>query len=265
MSSLDEITQYLFANRAPLELALNTMDFDIPEPTLYRYIMNRGGLDITPAELRQFLFTANNKKQLFAYSPFPGIGTVTRLPTGWPLSVQHTIQRNAPPNPFYLQKFQQSLSDPGTQERLYAEFQEFRDVDFEVLRGILNPFIYPDDRIPANQIDLVVHECARESGGGGRLVALGPRGIARLRFDVKKKDREQWLTKFVREKMVMNEETMKEAENAERRRNQAEMETLMNELVGDEDDSLRNNVNLEDIERLEEDGMELTCMESDLE
>ena len=106
-----------------------------------------------------------------------------------------------------------------------------------MLRGIVNAFVYPDDRIPADQIDLVVHECARESGGGGPLVTLGPRGIARLRFEASQKDRNQWLSKFSREKMVRNEEAVKEAERGEERRNQAEMERLMGELLGDGDDS----------------------------
>ncbi|KAN0108634.1 hypothetical protein V8E51_008376 [Hyaloscypha variabilis] len=242
----DEITQYLFANRAPLELALDTMDFDIPEPTLYRYIMDRGGLAITPAEFREFLFTANRKK-LFAYTPFPGIGTVTLLPTGWPPATQHTIERNPPPSPFYLQRFHQLLADPQTQLRLYAEFQEFRDVDFEVLRGILNAFESPGDRIPADDFELVVHEFAREDygGGGGQLVTLGPKGIARLRFEVKEKDRDRWLSKFGREKMVWNEEVMREAEMEERGRNEAEM--------GDDDSDLVSDVHLEDMEKLEDD------------
>ena len=248
----DEFTQYLFADRAPPQLALDTMDFDIPEPTLYRYIIDRGGLLITPAEFRQFLFTANNRKQLFAYAPFPGIGTVTRIPTGWPSAVKYVLKRNAPPNPFYLQRFQHSLSDLEVQGRLYAEFQEFRDVDFEVLRGIVNAFVYPDDRIPADQIDLVVHECARESGGGGRLVTLDPRGIARLRFEVREKDRDQWLSKFARQKMVRNEEAVREAEEDERRRAEIEMERMMSELLGDDGDELRGNVTLEDFENLED-------------
>lgn len=42
-----EITQYLFNNRGPGELALDTMIFDMPEPTPYKYILERGGLDIT--------------------------------------------------------------------------------------------------------------------------------------------------------------------------------------------------------------------------
>ena len=60
-----EITRYLFNNRGPGELALDTMIFDMPEPTLYKYILERGGLDITTEEFRQFLAFADYKKELF--------------------------------------------------------------------------------------------------------------------------------------------------------------------------------------------------------
>lgn len=60
-----EITEYMFENRAPLQLALDTMDFEIPEGTFYRYVMDRGGLQITPAEFREFLRCANHTDDLF--------------------------------------------------------------------------------------------------------------------------------------------------------------------------------------------------------
>jgi hypothetical protein len=60
-----EISEYLFDNRNPLELALDTMDFDMPEATLYRYIQNRGGLAISPQEFRNFLIYADSQNDLF--------------------------------------------------------------------------------------------------------------------------------------------------------------------------------------------------------
>jgi hypothetical protein len=66
-----EILNYLLNNRGPLELALDSLTFEIPEPTLYRYILNRGGLDISPTEWRAFLRTANHKGEYFRYVPFP--------------------------------------------------------------------------------------------------------------------------------------------------------------------------------------------------
>lgn len=60
-----QISQYLFDNRLPLELALDTMDFDMPEATLYRYIQNRGGLTIKPQEWRNFLLYTDSQNLLF--------------------------------------------------------------------------------------------------------------------------------------------------------------------------------------------------------
>ena len=62
----EEIVGYVLRNRGPLELAWDTMNFEIPEPTLYRYIMKRGGLKITPMEWRAFLRVANYRGELFA-------------------------------------------------------------------------------------------------------------------------------------------------------------------------------------------------------
>jgi hypothetical protein len=120
-------------------------------------------------------------------------------------------------------------------------------VDFEVLRGILNAFESPGDRMLADDFELVHHEFAREDygGGGGQLVTLGPKGIARLRFEVKEKDRDRWLSKFGTEKMVWNEKAVNEARVEERGRNEAEM--------GDDDSYLGSDVHLEDMEKLEDD------------
>lgn len=63
----EDITQYLFNNRGPNELALDTMTFDIAEPNLYKYILDRGGLDITAEEFRSFLAMANKREELFRY------------------------------------------------------------------------------------------------------------------------------------------------------------------------------------------------------
>lgn len=61
----EEITEYMFRNRGPGELALDTMTFDIPEHVLYKYILQRGGLDITAEEFRDFLAMAHKKLELF--------------------------------------------------------------------------------------------------------------------------------------------------------------------------------------------------------
>ena len=62
-----EITQYLINNRGLLELALDTMVFDMPEATLYRYSTNRGGLQVTPIEWRTFLRHCDYRDEIFKY------------------------------------------------------------------------------------------------------------------------------------------------------------------------------------------------------
>lgn len=60
----EEIKKYLFANRDPLELALDTMRI-LPETTFYRYIHDYGGIELTARELRSFLCVASNDRELF--------------------------------------------------------------------------------------------------------------------------------------------------------------------------------------------------------
>jgi hypothetical protein len=60
----EEIKEYLFTNRGPLQLALDTMGI-LSEPAFYRYIRDRGGISLTPMELREFLGYANERRELF--------------------------------------------------------------------------------------------------------------------------------------------------------------------------------------------------------
>jgi hypothetical protein len=225
----DEITQYLFTNRGPLELAFDTMTFDIPEPTLYRYVMDRGGLAITPEEFRQFLLFTNNKKQLFSYNPFPGLGTITQLSTGWPSSTTYTIKRLGPPHPQTFLNFKLTMHDAQVQERLYAEFGEFRDLDCETLRDFVNAYLPPSDRIAASEIELVVSECART----GQFLALGPKRIARLTFKIKDEFRKCWQSEFSKRKIERNAATVREANEVEERMTQEEVDRQIEEDLRD--------------------------------
>ena len=62
-----EIRHYLFNTRGPSDLAWDSMTFEIPEWTLYRYIQARGGLALTPGEWHEFLVFADYRKKLFQY------------------------------------------------------------------------------------------------------------------------------------------------------------------------------------------------------
>lgn len=61
-----EITGYLFSNRGPLALALDNMEI-LSEPTIFRYIRDHGGINLTPMEFRSFLGVANERRELFLY------------------------------------------------------------------------------------------------------------------------------------------------------------------------------------------------------
>lgn len=62
-SRYDEIQQYIFQHR--LELALDTMDFPMPENTLFSYILKDGGISIDHVEWRNFLLKCNQDDILF--------------------------------------------------------------------------------------------------------------------------------------------------------------------------------------------------------
>lgn len=59
-----EIRTHLLANRGPLELALDTMNI-LPFPTFYRYIRERGGINLTAMELWNFLGEATKRQEFF--------------------------------------------------------------------------------------------------------------------------------------------------------------------------------------------------------
>lgn len=60
----DEIKDYLLRNRKAKRLALDTMTI-LSEPVFYRYIRDRGGINLTALEFRNFLAVAHQKMELF--------------------------------------------------------------------------------------------------------------------------------------------------------------------------------------------------------
>jgi len=61
----NEIRNFLFGNR--LVLALGTMDFPMPEHTLYNYILMQGGIPLEADEWRAFLRVCHDTENLFRY------------------------------------------------------------------------------------------------------------------------------------------------------------------------------------------------------
>ena len=64
----DEIRKFLCRRRIRRDLALDTMNFVMPEHTLLGYIVVHGGLqpELQPEEWRSFLIVAHHAKELFS-------------------------------------------------------------------------------------------------------------------------------------------------------------------------------------------------------
>lgn len=181
----DEITQYLFKNRGPEELALDTMKFEMPEPNLYRYILDRGGLDISIAEFRQFLGFANQTNQIFQYIthpissskpnaltnviswfPFPGTGVIALNPNGWPPAKEYTIEPKAPPQDIHWINFELTIRDTRIQNRIYWEFGEYRDIAYSTLAILISRALAPDQPdISEAEMELLVNKSAMGMSG----------------------------------------------------------------------------------------------------
>jgi hypothetical protein len=73
-----EIKQFLSETREPGDLAWDSMTFEIPEWTLFRYIQARGGLVIAPGEWHDFL-VADYRKELFQCVFHPSYSIVKYL------------------------------------------------------------------------------------------------------------------------------------------------------------------------------------------
>lgn len=160
----DEIKAYLCRNRHYEQLALDTMDFDMPERTLYRYILDRGGLEITPLEFRNFLYTASERREMFFYAPFPGLGTVTRLDQGWPdQESPDAVPAKKPPNPIQLRFATECLRSNEMAFGFMSEFGGFRDFDYETLAHILNSVSGGQFKITTQDMALLANEIARLS------------------------------------------------------------------------------------------------------
>jgi hypothetical protein len=158
-----EIKDYLLANRHHGQLALDSMDFHIPEPTFYRYIIDCGGLAITPLELRNFLYTTHLRQELFDYFPFPGTGTVARCPIGWPDIRPPPPLTQVKPDaaPSLVSYAIKALTNYRLLQLIQEEWGTFRDFDLETLRCILNGAARGRIRYKRSDMDLVVSEIAR--------------------------------------------------------------------------------------------------------
>lgn len=177
------IMRYLNQNRGPLELGLDTMGF-VSEPTLYRYIRDRGGLDITPQILRSFLAKCNEKRELFLWQPFPGGGLVKRIRAGWPPARSYSL--NAPSEPvaeYEENLIRASMSNEAIRKNIYQTVGESRDIDAGILCFLIN-LKHPAPIAFANpqKLENAAIQCVRK--GTAVDFTLGPKGIIRTLYDL---------------------------------------------------------------------------------
>ncbi|KUJ15687.1 uncharacterized protein LY89DRAFT_734841 [Mollisia scopiformis] len=197
----EEIRQYCLNNRKPLQLAFDSMDFDIPEPTMYRYILNQGGITISPTEFRDFLHCCQSKRRLFEYQPFPGPGMITKVPNGWPIETPYTIpsQRLAIDGQ-YFDDVLETFEKEGFRTSLYRIFGEFRDVDIEWLRKFLG-FWFPGRILDSAGFRDIINDLAIDNTD---ILTLGPTGIARFRYPIAAADRKANITPYTQDRRKRN-------------------------------------------------------------
>ncbi|KAG4429548.1 hypothetical protein IFR05_014971 [Cadophora sp. M221] len=174
----DEIKRYLFANRDPLELALDTMRI-LPESTFYRYIRDHGRITISAHELRTFLHMALDNWELFFWEPFLGSGTVMRIPVGWPSRSTATISLPlTEADEDTINQLDSLMGDTEFREKLYQYTLEMWDLDIEYFRIWLLSTDGDDmwDVDPEDFEGVVVQSVAQ----GSSYFSLGPKGIIRF-------------------------------------------------------------------------------------
>lgn len=190
----NEITTYLFANRGPEELALDSMNFDIPEPTFYRCIQDRGGIDLSPYEFREFLICADHRSILFDYAQFPGTGAISRLPSGWPEPYNWPTLQRLPPyqgtfeaSGWDRRQFLNMIKRPDAHLLYFRFFHAYRDLDIKSFQGFLKWVLncdYPEWEIYTFIHELYHQEIAADARNPTfRWITFGPKGVVRICWD----------------------------------------------------------------------------------
>ncbi|KAF7895821.1 uncharacterized protein EAF01_009783 [Botrytis porri] len=134
----NDITEHLFSNCEPLELALDTTEL-LSVPTLFRYVRDHGGINLTSFEFRNFLGIANEKRDLFLWEPFPGFGIVKCIAIGWslPMGGSNFVSWLSPigePDEDDMETLDNLMSDQAVQEALYEYCGGCRDLEIETFR-----------------------------------------------------------------------------------------------------------------------------------
>ncbi|PBP19973.1 hypothetical protein BUE80_DR009195 [Diplocarpon rosae] len=227
----DMIAEYMFAHREPGDLALDTLDFPMPEQTMFKHVHDDGlGMPgITPYEFRDFLRVCNQKKLLFSYTPFPAAGTLRRLPAGWPPAPLFRPQRRAPVDSLTMQDFAALLREDDFQETIYREYGEFRDIDFEHLRNVVNTLSTLDIRY--SEMELMVTQMAVDAFPSP--TTRSPLRCARLRWPIRQRYRDAFLNDFTAKMLAEDEAGTRAAITEAARLEEAGVERDLREMEAD--------------------------------
>ncbi|KAL2071855.1 hypothetical protein VTL71DRAFT_13090 [Oculimacula yallundae] len=187
---------------------------------------NCSGKLITPHSLSHF-FPSNTN----SYAPFPWPGTIRRLPVNWPSPSTHKTPAKEDPTEEQRQNFKTVLIKPQFQQIMYAEYGEFRDIDYRHLAGIVDLFLVRASRLTRDVVERVVNWIVRDDGDNGRIngiIGLGPEGIARMMFELTDAIRDDCQSDFTRDKLAQDETICQEAIDAESKRALVAVEDQLN-------------------------------------
>ncbi|KAF8860479.1 hypothetical protein BDZ45DRAFT_688468 [Acephala macrosclerotiorum] len=182
-----EIVAYMCRNRAPLQLALDTMG-TLPVPVFYRYIRERGGINLSGLELWNFLGVANSRKVFFIFDPYPGPGLVTIVEAGWPPAIPFSFM--SIPAPKHISTAAEKdeimaiIRQTGAQKFIFNRMlmQTMRDMDIDMFRLTVEEneaHMFEPDEFKALLI-----QCVRETWDFNNEFTLGTEGIIRFTYDM---------------------------------------------------------------------------------
>ncbi|KAF7923676.1 uncharacterized protein EAE98_007494 [Botrytis deweyae] len=201
----NEITEHLFSNRGLLDLALDTMEL-LSEPTLFQYIRDHGGIDLTSLEFRSFLGVANQKQELFLWEPFSGFRVVKRIAVGWPPPIggPDSVSWPSPigePDEEDMETLDNLMSDEAVQEALYEYCGECRDLDIETFKLWL-VYRFEMEEFDGEDADKEFRDVIWESmRQGGTYFTLGPKNIIRFIYPLEE-IREKKADTFTKERIT---------------------------------------------------------------
>ncbi|KAK0108124.1 hypothetical protein ONS95_002947 [Cadophora gregata] len=103
---------------------------------------------------------------------------------------------------------------------MYAEYGEFRDINFEHLRALLNEYLI--EKLNYTDVELISTHTARKEQYDAlnkhSLVGLGPAGVARMLYSLTESIRSDCQSNYTKEELAEDEAVKREATTAEEHR-----------------------------------------------